>query len=293
MHLLFLLLTSCVLDRTGKSATSMMKNEIANSQKRLSQIDKQVRRLDDRLSEVEAANSRKGREDLEKLENIEQVRDEIANMRNDVEILNYNFGNLATTVDNQSTDVLYRLLWLEDRAKNLEKTIEIPTPNPPVVNGGATNPSSSAEPEKQNTQNNESSNNNSPVEKPEEPVKTTPDELLQKAKDHLAAGRESAAEVILKKLISENKKHKKMPEFLYRYAEAAFNDGAFKDAVGRFQKVIDHNKKSTWAAWAMLGQGESFDALSRPANAKIFYEDVIKLYPKTKAAKEAKKKLSK
>ena len=43
----------------------------------------------------------------------------------------------------------------------------------------------------------------------------------------------------------------------------------------------------------MLRQGECFDAVSQPANAKLFYEDVIKLYPKTKAAKEAKKKLSK
>ena len=290
MHLFLFLLTGCVLDRTGKSTSSLMKNEIANSQKRLSQIDKQVRRLDDRLSEVEEANSRKGREDLEKLENVEQVRDEIASMRNEVEVLNYNFEKLSSSMDNQSTDVVFRLLWLEDRAKNLEKTLEVPTPNPPTVNtstnatGGS---EATTEPE------NKPVVDNQPENTTNEPVQTDPDALLKKAKDHLAAGRESAAEIILKKLITQHKKHKKMPEFLYRYAEAAFNDGEFKEAVGRFQAVIDNNKTSTWAAWAMLGQGESFDALSRPANAKLFYEDVIKLYPKTKAAKEAKKKLSK
>ena len=290
MHLFLFLLTGCVLDRTGKSTSSLMKNEIANSQKRLSQIDKQVRRLDDRLSEVEEANSRKGREDLEKLENVEQVRDEIASMRNEVEVLNYNFEKLSSSMDNQSTDVVFRLLWLEDRAKNLEKTLEVPTPNPPTVNtstnatGGS---ETTTEPE------NKPVVDNQPENTTNEPVQTDPDALLKKAKDHLAAGRESAAEIILKKLITQHKKHKKMPEFLYRYAEAAFNDGEFKEAVGRFQAVIDNNKTSTWAAWAMLGQGESFDALSRPANAKLFYEDVIKLYPKTKAAKEAKKKLSK
>jgi TolA-binding protein len=43
----------------------------------------------------------------------------------------------------------------------------------------------------------------------------------------------------------------------------------------------------------MLRQGECFDAQGQKENARLFYEDVVRLYPKTKAADDAKKKLKK
>ena len=78
----------------------------------------------------------------------------------------------------------------------------------------------------------------------------------------------------------------------YRLAEAAFNQGKFKEAARRFQNVIDKNPQSQWAAWAMLRQGECFDEMGQSDNAKIFYQDVITEYPNSKAAEEAKDKLN-
>jgi TolA-binding protein len=63
--------------------------------------------------------------------------------------------------------------------------------------------------------------------------------------------------------------------------------------VLRFQEVIDKHKSSPWAAYAMLRQGECFEAQGQKDNARLFYEDVVRLYPKSKAAKEAKAKLGK
>ena len=42
---------------------------------------------------------------------------------------------------------------------------------------------------------------------------------------------------------------------------------------------------------AMLRQGECFEAQDQPENARLFYEDVVRLWPKSKAAKEARKKM--
>jgi TolA-binding protein len=43
----------------------------------------------------------------------------------------------------------------------------------------------------------------------------------------------------------------------------------------------------------MLRQGECFEALGRKDDAKLFYEDVIARYPKSKAAKDARTRLGK
>ena len=56
---------------------------------------------------------------------------------------------------------------------------------------------------------------------------------------------------------------------------------------------MDHEGQSPFKPWAMYRQGECFEGMEQSENAKIFYEDVIQKYPKSKAATEAKIKLSK
>ena len=58
----------------------------------------------------------------------------------------------------------------------------------------------------------------------------------------------------------------------------------------RYQEVIDR-KGSTFAPWAMFRQGECFDAQGQGDNAKVFYGEVIRIYPKSRAAKAARKNL--
>jgi TolA-binding protein len=57
--------------------------------------------------------------------------------------------------------------------------------------------------------------------------------------------------------------------------------------------VVDKAPNSTWAPWSVLRQGECFDAIGDHDGAKVFYGDVVRLYPKSKAAKEAKGHLGK
>ena len=120
---------------------------------------------------------------------------------------------------------------------------------------------------------------------------TDPDEMMKLAEAHLAGGKEKAAEAVLQRFIRDNPKSPRLAEAKYRYAEAAFNAKDYKAAVLRFQDVIDAHKSSVWASWAMLRQGECFEVQGQAANAKLFYEDVIRLWPKSSAAKEAKQKL--
>ena len=107
----------------------------------------------------------------------------------------------------------------------------------------------------------------------------------------MAEGRARAAEVVLNRFVETYPDHDRVPEALYRRAESRFNDGDYSTAVLKFQEVIDQYKTSPWAPWAMLRQGEAFEAQGQVGNAQLFYEDVIRMWPKSKAAKEAKQKL--
>jgi TolA-binding protein len=69
--------------------------------------------------------------------------------------------------------------------------------------------------------------------------------------------------------------------------------GDYEKAVLRYQEVIDQFKASSFAPWAMFRQGEVFEAQGQPDNANVFYGEVIRIYPKTRAAKAARKALSK
>ena len=58
-------------------------------------------------------------------------------------------------------------------------------------------------------------------------------------------------------------------------AEASFNQEKYKEALLRFQKVLERAPDSEWGSWAMLRQGECFENMDQPQNAKIFYVDVV------------------
>ena len=77
------------------------------------------------------------------------------------------------------------------------------------------------------------------------------------------------------------------PEVLYRYAETWFAEGLYEQAGLRYQNVVDKAGESSWAAWAMVRQGECFQHLGNGEGARFFWEDVIRQYPESEAAKLA------
>ena len=69
--------------------------------------------------------------------------------------------------------------------------------------------------------------------------------------------------------------------------------GDQQQAVLYFQEVIDQFKGSPFAPWAMLRQGECFAEQGQTDDAKVFFGEVIRIYPKSRAAKAARKTLAK
>ena len=213
-------------------------------------------------------------------------------------MLSHDFRQTATLAEGTATDSTFRLTWLESRAQQLESELGLQPPTPPTSEQSASVQSVSVEQAATGASQDPAVSENPSTETPKPtenagPSKEdmNPDELMTKAEALLKEGKSRAAEVFLQHFIDEHKGHKRYAEALYRYAEAAFHSGDYKKAARRFQTVIEYNKKGPWASWAMLFQGDCFKESGSARHAKVFYESVIKDYPNSKAAKEAKDRL--
>jgi tol-pal system protein YbgF len=278
------LLTGCVLDRTGQSVTEAYRRDMILHATRLNNLENQFDNVEARTSQLEELTRARGQEEIMAMESLEEIRGEVSRLRGDLEVLGHDYGVTSESFTALSEDASFRLAWLEDRAGQLEENLGLNPPPPPDIEPPTSDPGTA------------STTGDGQADVRTTDPEAVPDDadaetLIALAEQHLAAGREKPAEAVLNRFLEQNPDHDRVPEALYRRAEAAFNAEDYSGAVLRFQEVIDGHKDSPWAAWAMLRQGECFEAQDQPENARLFYEDVERLWPKSKAAKEARKKL--
>ncbi len=280
----WLLAAGCVLDRTGQSATSTYEKELATQQSRVRDLESLGEDVGRRVAQLEEVTRARGQEDILKMETVEDLRGEVAKMRGEFETLDHDYRTFETASLGAQTDVDGRLLYLEARVAAVEKSLGLkPPPRPgteglvvaPPTDGGGTPPP-------------DTGGEGAPVD-PAAP-ELTPEEVFGLLTQHLEAGNSEATRAVARRFIEQNPKHDRVAEAYYRIAESYQNAGEFKAAAAAFQDVLDNAPASTWAPWSLLRQGECFEGLDRAKDATIFYCDVIKKYPKSKAAKEAKAK---
>ena len=295
----FGLLLGCPKDRTGVSATQ----DLLSSVEEIDSLILKMNEVERRITKIESVTRARGQDEILKLESLDQVRVEMANMRGEMERLQFQLEQMDTTVKGQQEDAQFRLDWLEQRAVQLENSLGMSAPAPgeavtqdkQATNSGV--PASETQTLKETGTSDEQSNivaqpqnsDASDGEQPEKSVKA--EDLLKLAKEHLVAGREEAAEAVLNRILKEFPRTEIEPEVRYRLAEAAFNNKQYPESARRFQDVLNRHPASPFASWSLLRQGECFEAMGQTDNAAIFYNDVISEYPKSKAAKEAKAKL--
>jgi len=287
-----LLASGCVLDRTGQSASETWHREMLLQRTRTDNLEAQFSDLEGRVDQLEELTRARGQDEIMRMETLDQLRTEVANLRGDMEVLNHDVGAKVDDSQARARDAAFRLQWLEDRTNQVEKSLGLkPTP-PPVVDTDTETTDGGAVPADGGSDSGQATPPADGGAVTEEPQAVTePAAMIKLAEEHLAAGRNKAAEAVLKRFIDLHPDDPKVAEVKYRYAEAAFNDKQYQAAVLRFQEVIDTYKDSPWAPWAMLRQGECFDQQGQKENAKLFYEDVVRIWPKSKAAKEARTRM--
>lgn len=280
--LLLALCGGCVLDRTGQSATAAYERELALQKNRADEMERLNTDLERRIAQIEEVNRYRGQQEAEKMENLDQVRAEVRRIRGDLETFQHTTEESGQQGEAFRDDATFRMDYLEQRVAALEKSLGVKPPPPPVPgqNAGVT------------------VSNTGEVKTPERPpaeveIPSSPEAMLELAETQLREGKPKVARAVLERFIAENPQHARVVEARYRYAETYFNEGQFQTAILRFEDVVSNGGDSPWVPWAMVRQGECFKALGKDAEAKLFWEDVLTRYPKSKAAVEAKRLLGK
>lgn len=266
-----LLLVGCVMDRTGQSATDRMRRELADHDHRVADLEKGSTDVGRRLGQVEEVTRSLGQDQMNRLDTLDQIRTELASLRGQIEVLQHDYQSTKDGANGFQMDADARISYLEARVANLESKLGI---KPPPKDGQAV-----VDPV-------------TPPVPPPAPLPATPDEVFTLIAKNLQDGDEAAARAVAQRFITENPKSDRLSEAYYRVAESYQNEQNYKDAAAAFQVVVDKFKDSTWAPYAMLRQGECFASLGRKDAAEVFWGDVIRLYPKSKASKEAKAHLA-
>ena len=89
------------------------------------------------------------------------------------------------------------------------------------------------------------------------------------------------------------KNHYKPAASNYYLGEIAYRQGRYKSAVAYFKQSVSLYDKASYMPTLMLHTAISLEKIGKKIGAKKFYETLIQLYPKTKSASIAKKKLKK
>ena len=275
---LWWVLAGCVLNRTGQSATDQMQKMLSDHDRRVAELEAVSEDVSRRVGQIEEVTRARGQEEILKMETMEQLRQEVARLRGDVETLQHDYDTTSNAGIGFQQDADWRLTYTEQRIVGLERSLGVKAPPPPARDGSVAAPPTT-------------SPTDAATAAPETAVvieAKTPDEYFALLTQNLSEGKGAAARAVARRFIDENPKSDRLPEAYYRIAESYQNEAAYADAAAAFQLVVDRYGTSTWAPWAMLRQGECFDALGQKENAKLFWQETIHKYPKSKAATEAK-----
>jgi tol-pal system protein YbgF len=324
MSWLVLISLACVLDRTSQSAPAQMQREIRDNAVRVYNVEQQFVQVEGRINQLEDLNRSSGKRKILQMETLEEVRGEVVKLRGAFEVLTHDAEQGSKDLKGAVDDARFRVLWLETRADQLERSLGMKTPDPPAMPAEppASRPATlSQAPAAVDTTAKDSGVSDLPtmsvvstdavadaapaaasgepvpsMEVPPDPVTEPaldPDAVLSTVKKQLKSGNHVGAETLLNRFLDAFPNHSRADEATYRRAESSKVAGDYEKAVLRYQEVIDQFKASSFAPWAMLRQGEVFDAQGQTDNAMVFYGEVIRIYPKTRAAKAARKALSK
>jgi len=325
MFWLMLVSLACVLDRTGQSSTAALQREIRDNGVRIHNVEQQFVQVEARVNQLEEHTRSRGQQKILQMETLDELRGEVARLRGEVEVLSHASGQGAKSIKGRVDDAQFRVLWLESRADQLERSLGMKTPAPPAMPTEPETQDSSWDgepktgeaqvaplPERSESALPALAEVPAPVAEPvpesvpEEPTPAPavladpvtdagldPETLLDTAKAQIKDGNHVGALTMLNRFIEAFPNHARVDEATYRRAEASMKSGDQQQAVLYFQEVIDQFKGSPFAPWAMLRQGECFAEQGQTDNAKVFFGEVIRIYPKSRAAKAARKKLAK
>lgn len=118
--------------------------------------------------------------------------------------------------------------------------------------------------------------------KPPPEVPATPDGVLQAAQKALESKQQNDARRMFGEFVKKYPTDPRAAGAQLKVGDLYFNEGKFDYAIGSYVKVIDLFSKADEVEPAMFKAGEAFLAIKRCGDAKVYFQELIKRYPRTK-----------
>ena len=114
---------------------------------------------------------------------------------------------------------------------------------------------------------------------------------FEAAMKSLREGRYKEADTFFSGYIRENPRSPKLEEAYFYKAESQFADANYEDAIVTYDEFRKRYRSSRLVAPALLKQGLAFKALGFKSDARTFFRELIRLYPNSAEAAQARREL--
>ena len=120
-----------------------------------------------------------------------------------------------------------------------------------------------------------------------QPLPDNPEGLFAEAQKRLDARQWNDARRVLDAFVNRYPTDARAAKAQYLIGEAYLGESKHANAIAAFTKVIDNFPKAEDVETAMFKNGQSFYALKYCNEAKTYYQELLRRYPKTKYKNEA------
>jgi len=125
------------------------------------------------------------------------------------------------------------------------------------------------------------------------PVPETPDAVMAEADKRLAAAQWTDARRLYEAFVNRYPQDSRAAKAQFDIGEAYMGEKRYANAIGAYTKVIDNFPKSEVIPDAMYRNGLAFYALKYCSDARVYFQELLKRYPKTGWKKDANEQLKK
>jgi len=119
------------------------------------------------------------------------------------------------------------------------------------------------------------------------PVPETPDALFGEADKKLVAQQWVDARRLLEAFVNRYPQDPRAAKAQFNIGEAYGGEKRYANAIGAYTKVVDNFPKSEIVPDAMYKNGVAFYQLKYCSDAKVYFQELLKRYPKTTWKKDA------
>jgi hypothetical protein len=128
------LLGGCAWITQHNATSAKLEREYEMAQLRAADLEAQVAQATTRIEQLEATVREQGQSQAARLETIDQVNDEIARLRGQIESLQFSVDEMKSALEADRTQRELRMLYTERRLDALERLMKVKPPPMPTIN---------------------------------------------------------------------------------------------------------------------------------------------------------------